>query len=168
MHHSVTRKQPNSRMCLVCGLKNPLGLRAGFFEIDNGELVGVFRPADGHQGYPGRLHGGMATTMLDETIGRAILTRHDQDVWGVTVSLSVRFRKPVPLGVDLRVVGRVTEEDKRFFRGTGEILLADGTVAVEAQGRYLKMALKSIADHEAGELEWQVVPQDHDPDGFDL
>jgi hypothetical protein len=73
MRHNVTAKQPNSKMCLVCGLKNDFGLHASFYELDNGELLGVFTPGDQHQGYPDRLHGGIATAILDETVGRSIL-----------------------------------------------------------------------------------------------
>ena len=40
MKHSVTGKQANSKMCLVCGLKNPFGLHTSFFELDND--TGVF------------------------------------------------------------------------------------------------------------------------------
>ena len=73
MRHLVKAKQPNSKMCLVCGLKNRSGLGAYFYELDNGELLAIFRPAEEHQSYPGRLHGGIATAILDETIGRAIM-----------------------------------------------------------------------------------------------
>ena len=80
MRHLVVSKQPNSKMCFVCGLRNSLGLRASFYELDNGDLVATFTPETEHQGYPGRLHGGIASAVLDETIGRAILLRQDDDV----------------------------------------------------------------------------------------
>ena len=67
MRHAVTKKQQNSKMCLVCGLKNPYGLKAAFYEMDNQELVALIRPRDEHQSYPGRLHGGLTTALLDET-----------------------------------------------------------------------------------------------------
>ncbi len=60
MSRNVENKQPNSHMCFACGLDNKFGLKARFFEIEGKELVGIFTPADEHQGYPGRLHGGIA------------------------------------------------------------------------------------------------------------
>ena len=42
MKQKVVAKQPNSRMCYVCGLKNPIGLRAAFYELENGEVAGEF------------------------------------------------------------------------------------------------------------------------------
>lgn len=163
MQHRVTRKQPNSKMCLVCGLCNSLGLHASFFELEGGQLAALFTPRQEHQGYPGRLHGGIATAILDETIGRAILMRHPDEIWGVTAGLNVRFRQPVPLGQQLRVIARIARETKRHFEGTGEILLPDGRVAVEAHGKYLKFSLANIADFDPEEQEWRVTHADDDP-----
>jgi phosphoribosylformylglycinamidine cyclo-ligase len=69
MRVRVVNKQRNSRMCLVCGLKNPYGLMAAFHEMENGELVALFTPHDEHQGYPGLLHGGI--TALHASAARA-------------------------------------------------------------------------------------------------
>jgi len=166
MRQAVTGKQQNSRMCFVCGLKNVAGLQASFFETDAGELVALFTPREVHQSYPGRLHGGIASAILDEAIGRAINVGSDSEVWGVTLELTMSYRRPVPLGVELRVVARITEERGRQYLGSGEILLPDGEVAVSAQGRYLKAPLERIADFDAVENEWRVVARDDDPRHF--
>jgi uncharacterized protein (TIGR00369 family) len=163
MIHTVTAKQPNSRMCLVCGLKNPFGLHTSFFELGNKELLAVFKPREEHQSYPGRLHGGIISTILDETMGRAIMIQSESDVWGVTVDLQIRFKKPVPLDEELRVIGRITKDSNRFFEGTGELLLADGTVAATGHGKYLKIPLEKIADFDVDHQEWKVVELDDDP-----
>ena len=168
MLRKVTNKQPNSKMCLVCGLKNPFGLHTSFYELDNKEILAVFKPREEHQSYPGRLHGGIISTILDEAIGRAIMMHSDDEVWGVTVDLQVRFKKPVPLDEELRVIGRITKDSNRFFEGTGELLLKDGTVAAEAQGKYLKAPLEKIADFDVETQEWGVVESPDDPEEVDL
>lgn len=127
-------------MCLVCGLKNPYGLKGSFFELENKELVCLFTPTDVHQSYPGRLHGGIATALLDETIGRAIMIGQENALWGVTVEFNSKFKKPIPLNQELRVVGRITNEFSRFFEGTGEILLPDGEPAVTGWGQIYQVA----------------------------
>ncbi len=153
MKHRVLAAQGVSRMCHVCGTQNPTGLHARFFELENGELAGVFTPRTEHQGYPDRLHGGIASTILDETIGRAISVG-DPGAWGVTVELSVRYRRPVPLDGEITALCRITKDHGRLFEGTGEILLEDGTVAVEAHGKYMRLPIEKIA--EAGDFaeEW--------------
>ena len=168
MLHTVTAKQPNSRMCLVCGLKNPFGLHTAFYELDNKEILAVFKPREEHQSYPGRLHGGIISTILDEAIGRAIMMHSDSEVWGVTVDLQVRFKKPVPLHEELRVLGRITKNSSRFFEGTGELLLQDGTVAAEGHGKYLKIPLEKIADFDVDHQEWRVVTSQEDPEEVTL
>jgi uncharacterized protein (TIGR00369 family) len=153
MERKVLAAQHVSRMCMVCGVENEAGLGARFFELEGGELLGAFLPREEHQGYPGRLHGGIASTLLDETIGRAI-SIGDPEVFGVTVELTLRFRKPVPLDREVRAIGRITKDSSRLFEGTGEIVLEDGTVAVEASGRYMRMPIGRIAEGDF-ETEWR-------------
>lgn len=166
--HRVIGKQPNSKMCLVCGLQNELGLKASFYELANQHLVGLFTPSHFQQGYPGRLHGGLATTMLDETIGRAIRMSHGDTLWGVTIELNTKFRKPIPLDGTIKTVAEITKESKRHFEGRGAILLEGGQIAVEAHGRYLKMPIDAIADFDFDDQQWCVVPSDDDPHTIDL
>jgi uncharacterized protein (TIGR00369 family) len=139
---------------MVCGMQNPASLKARFLELEDGELLGIFEPTPQHQSYPGRLHGGVSSAILDETIGRAI-NMDQEDAWGVTVELTIRYRKPVPLDGEIRAIARITKDSRRLFEGTGEILLADGTIAVEASGKYLKMPIDQIADADFDD-EWFV------------
>ena len=169
----IGRAQNISRMCLVCGRDNAFGLHARFYELapdqaaDAGaELVGIFTPREEHQSYPGRLHGGVSSAILDETIGRAILLRQP-DTWGVTVEFSVRFRRPLPLDEDVRCVARITRDTSRLFEGSGEILLPGGEVAVEATGKYIKQTLGDITTKDFAEREWFADPRER-PDEVDL
>jgi uncharacterized protein (TIGR00369 family) len=171
MKHAVTGKQHNSRMCFICGMRNAYGLKTSFFSVDRGgqpELVAIFTTAEEHQSYPGRLHGGVAAAVLDDTIGRAILLTDPGDVWGVTVEFSIKYRKPIPTGVQLRAVGRLGECNKRFFEGSGELLLPDGSVAAEAKGRYIRMRIGQIADFNFDVQEWKVHALPDDPREIEL
>jgi len=152
------KKQPSSRMCFVCGESNPAGVHVRFYEREDGSVLARFTGGDQHQGYPGRMHGGVITAIIDETIGRAVMITHGEAVWGVTVEINVRFRKPVPLEVELTAVGRITHENKRLFEGSGEIYLPDGTVAAEATGKYVKLDISQISDFDAEREEWYVRP----------
>jgi uncharacterized protein (TIGR00369 family) len=168
MRHKITRKQYNSKLCFICGLKNSSGLKASFYETENGELIATFVPTLEHQSYPGRLHGGLASAILDETIGRAIMVGNDKEIWGLTIELNVTYKKPIPLGMELKVVARIIEENNRFFQGTGEIILPGGEVAVIARGKYLKAPLGKIADFDPVENEWGVVKNENDPESVEI
>jgi acyl-coenzyme A thioesterase PaaI-like protein len=168
MKRKVKRKQPNSKMCFVCGLKNSPGLKAYFYELENKELIGMFTPIEEHQGYPGRLHGGIISAILDETIGRAILINYDEDVWFVTVEFNTRFRKPVPLDKEVKVKARITKERKSIYEGKGEIILDGGEIAAEGYGKYMKLPIEKIADFDYEEQEWKVVSAKKDPEEIDI
>jgi acyl-coenzyme A thioesterase PaaI-like protein len=168
MKHRIIGKQQNSKMCFLCGLKNPFGLKGEFFELDNNELVCIFKPLNEHQSYPGRLHGGITTAVLDETIGRAIMIKSKEEVWGVTIEFTTRFRKQIPLDEELRVIGRITGETSRTFEGTGELILASGEIAATGFGKYLRMPINKIADFNPTEQDWKVLKSANDPETIDI
>jgi acyl-coenzyme A thioesterase PaaI-like protein len=168
MRHKITGKQHNSKQCFICGLKNSSGLKASFFETEGNELIARFMPTEEHQSYPGRLHGGIASAILDETIGRAISIGIAEQIWGLTVELSVQFKKPIPLNKEVTVIGRIITQNSRFFEGTGEIVLDSGEIAVVAKGRYMKTPLSKIADFDPEENDWRVVQNDNDPKFIEL
>jgi acyl-coenzyme A thioesterase PaaI-like protein len=159
----MMNKQPNSHHCFICGVKNVAGVRVAFYETANAsgqpEILARFTGRFQHQGYPGRMHGGVITGVLDETIGRAINIGAGEALpmtWGVTAELTVRFLQPVPLDAELTARGRITRQARRIFEGTGELYLPDGVIAVTATGRYWKMPLGEIANLEDRDLGWRV------------
>jgi acyl-coenzyme A thioesterase PaaI-like protein len=122
------------------------------------EILARFSGQEVHQGYPGRMHGGIITGILDETIGRAINIGEGEHPisWGVTAELTVRFRKPVPLGVELTARGRITRDIHHLFEGEGELYLPDGAVAATARGKYIRLKLDDISGMDPEELGWRV------------
>ena len=117
--------------------ENPLGLGLRFTKEAPG-LVARFDPKPGHRGPPGFLHGGIAATVLDETmasVGWAM-----DNVACVTATLELKYRKPVPLdGRPIRIEAwRDRVEPRKMQRVQGRLLLDDGTVCVEASGIFVQ------------------------------
>lgn len=160
--YEIAGMQPISRECLVCGTENALGIKARFFETTTRELIALFTLHNQHQSYPGIAHGGISATVLDEVIGRAIMIDHDHQTFGMTLDLQVRYRKPVPLDVELKVVGRIDAAKGRMFEGSGELYLPDGSVAVEAHGKYMKRRIDQITATDFTETSW-VLPEGESP-----
>lgn len=154
--YRIVAVQPVSRDCLVCGTSNALGLKARFFETSSGELIALCTLHAEHQSYPGIAHGGISAALLDEVIGRAIMISCDHETFGITVDLQVRYRQPVPLDVELKVIGRIDRQHGRLFEGSGSLYLPDGSVAVEARGKYMKRRIDQITTADFTATAWQV------------
>lgn len=140
----VIKKQVNSKMCIICGMNNDAGLKAPFYEMEDNSVISLFSFKQIHQSYPERAHGGLISTMLDEIIGRAIWIS-EPDVWGVTMDLQVKFRKPVPLDTMLLARGVITKNSKKFFTGNGIITDLSGNILAEGVANYIKIPVSKLA-----------------------
>lgn len=152
MKYKVTKKQSLSTYAFVSGVLNDAGVKAKFFEMETGEVVGIFTAKDCHQSYPGRIHGGVSSAILDEVMGRSIMIS-EPDTWSVTVELEVKYKKPALIGEELKVIGKVISNTKRVFESESRIILPDGETAVVAYGKYVKLPLSRIADDNIDELD---------------
>lgn len=159
MQHKVKATQNISTNCMVCGVENDFGLKTRFHETEKNEVVALFTPQEFHQSYPNITHGGITAAILDETIGRAIMIFYDRDTFGVTIELNVKYKRPVPYGVELKAVGRISNDNGRIFEGTGELYLPDGKLAASAEGKYMKRQLGQITDEDFKESDW-FTPED--------
>jgi uncharacterized protein (TIGR00369 family) len=128
------RRQPNSRMCFVCGRQNPVGLKVDFYEDhEANQLKAEVVVPDKYQGYPGVVHGGIISAILDEVSGRAVMIEGGDDRLLATLRLTVRFRRPTPTETPLTAVGWVEHAGGIGTRVAGEIRLTDGTVTAECE-----------------------------------
>src|SRR5438045_2078974 len=87
------------QQCFVCGQHNAHGLKT-VYRQDGDRIVTTFSGDERHQGFPGVLHGGIISTLLDETMGRTALFER---AWVMTGRLEVRYRSPAPIGEPLTV-----------------------------------------------------------------
>ena len=53
-------------MCIVCGMENPIGLKAQFYNMEDESVMTIFKYSEEFQSFPQRVHGGLIATMLDE------------------------------------------------------------------------------------------------------
>ena len=137
------RRQPSSALCFVCGTENPHGLRLVYH--DDGERVSTeLTAAEHHQSWPGVLHGGIISTVLDETIARVSFL-HDR--WVHTARLTVRFLKPAPLGQLLRCTGELVRNASLLMEMRGKLVLVEtGVVLAEATGTFVPLPPETRED----------------------
>lgn len=120
--------------CFACGRNNPEGLHLDDWDWQDGRARAVFRPRPEHVGAGDTLHGGLATTVLDEAMVWAGIL--GERVLCVTGTLELRFRKPLFVTDTITAVGWVEERRGRRLRLSGTLETDDG-IAAEAHGLYL-------------------------------
>lgn len=111
-----------------------------------------------YEGYPGVVHGGILASILDETGGRALMDAPDHFM--VTAQLNVRYRKPVPTGTPLVIVGMAGERRGRVSHAHSEIQNQDGDVLAEAELVLVDIPESQLADVDPEELGWRVYPDE--------
>lgn len=121
-------------MCFGCGRDNPMGLHLHFRTDENGCYTS-FVPQPVHQSYDGRMHGGLISTLLDETMGNYPYMYEHKVAY--TARLEVRFRQPVRIGERIRVITKVKRRKGQLLEMTGQVVREDGTVAAEADGKLM-------------------------------
>ncbi len=140
-------------MCFVCGRENPIGLKMHFYADDGGRVHATYSPRPEHQGFPGVMHGGLVTAMLDELIGRTAIAN---DLWCMTAKLQVRFHRPVPIGQTLTLCGEITRQTGRLLEGRGEIRSEEGALLAEAHGTYLPIPSEMLEQYKTALQWWRV------------
>ena len=121
--------------CFACGPENPIGLHLHFRAGEEGVLADVTLAPE-FQGWKNIAHGGIVMSLLDEAMAHAAGNAGHR---GVTASINVRFRKPVPLGERLELAGRVLWQ-RRNVLGL-EAVLRDlaGTTLAQGEGHFVSM-----------------------------
>ena len=96
--------------CFGCSPKNDSGLHMKFFINENRDSVVSWLSVPDHLcGWSNIVHGGIVSTMLDEAMGWAGLAILKRLV--VSRSMSVDFLKPVFIGKEIRVEGKIGSID---------------------------------------------------------
>lgn len=121
--------------CFGCGKDNPYGLQLKF-SFENGRFVARFNPEKHHQGYNGRVHGGIIASMLDEAMGSYINQSTGKEVY--TAQINIRYREAVIVGGEVLIEGELVRQKGRFYEMKGNVYLSDGTLAAEATGKFLE------------------------------
>ena len=115
-------------MCFACGRDNPIGLKLSLRQ-DGDTVRTEFTPGEIHQGWPGVVHGGIISTILDEAMAYAAIYR---GLYCVTAKMEVRIRNTPLIGQQLYISARITGNRRKLVEAGAEMRLEDGAVVAEA------------------------------------
>jgi acyl-coenzyme A thioesterase PaaI-like protein len=161
MTPNIMNKLPNSLHCFVCGLENDYGLKLSFYQEDIDTVVVDYTVPDQFQGYPGVVHGGIITSMMDEILGRVFMVE-DPNRFMFTAKLTSRYRHPVPTGKPLRMVGKKIKDRGRIAESKVELFGPDGELLAEAEGLMVALPEDVMQTMDMDALGWKVYPDEED------
>lgn len=123
-----------SHDCFACSPKNAAGLKMQFFTDETAVFSRVTIP-DHLCGWNNVAHGGVISTILDETMGWA--TMYLLKCISLTQTLTVDFKAPVTIGTLMEIESKVLElKGKREAIVDGVLSDADGKVCATAIGTF--------------------------------
>jgi acyl-coenzyme A thioesterase PaaI-like protein len=141
----------------VCGRENPFGLAARWeSDLDRREVRGTLEIPEHFNGFPGTVHGGVLSALLDEAAVRTALLDGGFDDLMVTAKLEVAFRRPTPTCTPVVVVARLLKRSRTRAQAEAELLLPDGTVAAKAEALLTAPPAEIAAAWEAERTHWRV------------
>ena len=129
--------------CFGCGCNNPIGLKLQFVR-EHDTVKAEFTSDKAHQGWPGLLHGGILSTLLDEAMSHAAYTTGNTCL---TASITIRQRQPINVETPLLVTARITSHRKKIIETEGRVYLKDGTLVAESTAKQF------VAEAEAGKVD---------------
>lgn len=130
------RVHPN---CVVCSSANLKGLQLEFVPGADGSISATFTCDKTLEGYPGVVHGGIVSSILDGAMGHCMFSRGQA---AVTVELTTRFRHPVVTNQQAIVSAHVTRFSHPLCLLEAEIV-QDGKVKATAKGKFFNRTNRS-------------------------
>ena len=125
--------------CFACGQKNPLGMALSFEILPDGACRTEITPGAHHQGFAGIFHGGLMATVADDLMNNHLFRGFGAYV--ATVELSIRFKKPAPVGLALVFTSRLAKSTSTVYEMTCEVRGKDeGALFAVATGRFMRVS----------------------------
>jgi acyl-coenzyme A thioesterase PaaI-like protein len=128
--------------CPVSGQENPLGL-AVTVRRDGDDVVATAVFDAGCAGMPGVTHGGPVAAVFDDVMGFVLSTLNGLS--GFTASMTVSYRAPVRIGVEVEFRGRLDRrEGRKLFIEAAAHDKASGRLLAEAQGLFIEVPVEAL------------------------
>lgn len=135
--------------CYCCGPAHPTGLRIKSFWSDDGtHVVTRHTPREEFTGFPGLVYGGLLAMLVDCHSGWTAMAHHyraegrEPDmpprIDCVTGNVSIDYRRPTPMGIELVLRGRVEGPVARKTRVVTELWAGD-TLTVTADTVFVRV-----------------------------
>ena len=121
--------------CFACGPDNQRGLHLEFKMNENEEMVADWTPDLDLEGYPGVIHGGVISTVLDEAMAKIVAAKGAR---ALTADLRVRFRRTIASNERVAIHGWIASSNRRMILAEAKLTAADGSELAHGWGTFLR------------------------------
>jgi acyl-coenzyme A thioesterase PaaI-like protein len=128
--------------CPVSGKENPLGL-AATVRRQGDDVVATVTFDAGFAGMPGYAHGGPVAAVLDDVMGFVLSSMNG--LFGYTASMTVTYKAPVKIGIQVECRGRLVRRDGRKLYIDAELQQPDGRLLATASALFIEVDVATIA-----------------------
>ena len=118
--------------CVVCSSKNARGLHIDYDINKDGIVRATFKCDASLEGYPGMVHGGVISSILDGAMGNCMFAC---GLATVTVEMTTKSKHPVVTERDAIVSAKITRASHPLYLLEAEIVQC-GEVKAIATGKY--------------------------------
>lgn len=135
--------KPEGHFCFACGTANPIGLNLQFYNIGDAVFTDITL-GKYHEGWQNMAHGGIISTLVDETMSWTIL--YLRKVFFVTRKMDVKYIKPVHIGTPLKVKGEIVDQTTPpRLRVRAEIRDGENRLLVRSTGEYVELSKDQLS-----------------------
>ena len=127
--------------CIVCDPLNDSGLALSFQINSECEVAADFDCPENYQGYPGILHGGIISLLLDGAMTNCLFAKQ---IRAVTGELTVRYRHPVRTNCQATIVARVVKSSPPLHYLEAE-LSQGGVISARGRCKFMECPAEKIS-----------------------
>ena len=121
--------------CFACGQDNPIGLKL-VFEYRDDYCISEFQLTPLFEGYPGIIHGGIVSTVLDEAMAKIILTTTTK---AVTIEMNTKFKMMLKSETKYFVKAKITKNKSRTISTEASIFDEENKIVASANAKFFKI-----------------------------
>ena len=135
--------QLEGQTCFACGTANPIGLKLKFYRSGDAICTDI-RLERHYEGWTNMAHGGIISTLLDETMSWTII--YFKRVFFVTRKMEVKFIRPILVEKPLTVRGRLLDfQDNLRIKAKADIMDNQGNVLARSAGEFVVLQEKKLS-----------------------
>jgi acyl-coenzyme A thioesterase PaaI-like protein len=129
--------------CFACGTANPKGLNLYFYRSGDAICTDITLDRN-HEGWENVVHGGIISTLLDETMSWALI--FFKRTFFVTRKMDVKYVRPVLVGVPLTVAGKITDDSvSPKIRAVADIRDRKGSLLVRGRAEFVELPQERLS-----------------------